>query len=168
MAQHQLTITPNPSVIEAALQLYDEIVNQSTERFKSYSIPLSESKEFLEKLRIIRDSRKTAFPGIKFSDPNWDIILSSAIDFYNGKKTSIKAACLYSGVSATTTLRCLSELESAGILQRAPDPSDQRRFFIRLTDQTKQSLDAWLRNSVCTVGLINASKMGPNCMDIGS
>jgi len=164
MAPHQFIRAPNQSVIATALQLYNEIISQNNDRYESYSI----FQQFLEKLKIIRNDRKKSFPGVKFSDPYWDIIINSAIDFDRGKETSIKAACLSSGVSTTTALRCLRELERIGILQRSADPSDRRRFFIRLTDQSRHSLDAWIRNSLRTVGLIDTSEMGLNCMDIGS
>jgi len=164
MAGHQFIRAPNQSVIATALRLYNEIISQNNERYESYSI----FKQFLENLKIIRNDRKKSFPDIKFADPYWDIIINLAIDFDRGKETSIKAACLSSGVSTTTTLRCLGELERIGVIQRSADPSDRRRFFIRLTDQSRHSLDAWLRNSLRTVGMIDASETGLNCMDIGS
>jgi len=168
MTRHQLTRAPNKNILEIALQLYNEIITQSSVQFDSCAVIRSDKREFLKNFKIIRDNRRTAFPGIKFSDPYWDIILNAAIDSENGNETSIKAACLSSGVSATATLRCLEKLVSIGIIQRTADPFDRRRFFIRLTEQSKRSLDAWLSSSLFTVGLINTSEMGLNRVDIGS
>lgn len=168
MEQHQFIGTPNQSIIAIALRLYNEIITQSCDKYEHHHPLPSDRRKFLARLISIRDDRKIAFPNLKFCDPYWEIILNAAIDFESGKETSIKAACLSSGVSATTTLRCLGELESIGVLQRWADPSDRRRYFIRLTDQSKHSFDAWLGNSLRKVSQIEASEMGLDCMDIGS
>jgi len=157
----------NESIIATVLRLCDEKFAKK-DGCPGYNIARYGKKAFLEKLRSIGDDRKRVFPDIKFSDPYWNIIVCLAIDLEIGRETSIKAACLSSGVPKTTALRCLSYLEDLGILSRIVDPSDGRRVFVRLTDQSKHCLDAWLRNSLRTVGLIDTSEMGLNCMDIGS
>lgn len=164
MARRHYVKSLNESIIATALRLCNEILSQNDVQ-PGCNIAECGKREFLEMFRSIGDDRKSAFPDIKFSDPYWNIIVSLAIDREEGKETSIKAACLSSGVPTTTALRCLSELESAGVLRRLADPSDGRRVFVQLTDQSKHCLDAWLRNSLRTVGLIKLSELDFELID---
>lgn len=71
--------------------------------------------------------------GSLFCDPAWNIMLELYQAKVEGTSVSIKRACIAARVPATTALRRLTELETAGMVEKQADGSDKRRLLVELT-----------------------------------
>ena len=80
-----------------------------------------------------------------FVDPAWDLMLDLLIAEAQGRLVSTSAACLASGVAASTALRYIHLLERHGLLRRVPDRSDARRLLVQLTATGRGDMIAYLR-----------------------
>lgn len=80
-----------------------------------------------------RKMRKAFLPADWFAEGSWNILL----DLYEGeqidRKTSITSACIAADVPTTTGIRNIGQLMEAGLVQKIPDPKDNRRTFLRLS-----------------------------------
>ena len=61
------------------------------------------------------------------------------------QRISISSLCLGAAVPATTALRWITTLEQEKLVERRPDPTDGRRFFIQLTREGRDSMDSYFR-----------------------
>lgn len=81
-----------------------------------------------------------------FGDPAWSMML----ELYGAELLSlpmpVSSLCIAAETPATTALRRLAELESAGLVERRPDPKDRRRVFIALTDEGRERLELCLES----------------------
>ena len=79
--------------------------------------------------------------------PSWSILLDLTASVSKPAAISISSACYASGAPATTGLRHLEALVSAGLVLRDRDPFDKRRTFVRLTTLGErlmtEHLDSW-------------------------
>lgn len=80
-----------------------------------------------------------------FVDPAWDLLLDLLVSESEGRPVSTTAACLASGVAASTALRYIHLLEDRGFVVRTPDPIDARRLFVQLSPLGRQEMIAYLR-----------------------
>jgi len=62
-----------------------------------------------------------------------------------GRSVSTTAACMASGVAASTALRYINLLEECDLVMRVPDPSDARRVFVKLSPVGRREMIAYLR-----------------------
>jgi hypothetical protein len=69
-----------------------------------------------------------------FADPAWFILLDLFVRQHSGLQTSVSSACHASFSPVTTALRHIAILTERKIIEREYDPVDQRRVFLRLTD----------------------------------
>lgn len=69
------------------------------------------------------------------ADPVWTMLLDLLVSEAADRKVSVTSLTIASGVPATTALRWIASMEDAGLIERSPDPSDQRRTFLSLTDR---------------------------------
>lgn len=79
-------------------------------------------------------ARTSFFPGGLFADPAWDMLLDLMHARLNGKRISVSSLCIAARVPATTALRRIGDLVSAGLATRIRDENDGRRVFIELTE----------------------------------
>jgi len=63
----------------------------------------------------------------------WEIIYFVAEGNFRNAKVSVSDIYLSLGVSKSTAIRCVTQLEDLGILEKARDPNDRRRAVITLT-----------------------------------
>lgn len=80
-----------------------------------------------------------------FSNPGWDIVADLASAGLAGRRVSVSSACLAAGVPQSTALRYVGVLETDGFISRIPDPTDGRRFFLRLTERGWSQLQGYIR-----------------------
>lgn len=97
----------------------------------------------LRKYLRMRRSRDQLLPGGWFADPAWDILLDLYLADLDNRKIYVSSACIAAAVPSTTGLRWIAKLESSGLIVRYPDQSDQRRFWLALTDQTRYAIGQW-------------------------
>ncbi|MBB4618265.1 MarR family transcriptional regulator [Sphingomonas abaci] len=91
-----------------------------------------------------RDRHFQRYPDL-FADPAWDLLLDLLIAESEGRTVSTTAACLASGVAASTALRYVHLLESQGLVKRVPDRRDARRVLVQLSSTGRREMIAYLR-----------------------
>lgn len=93
--------------------------------------------ELANKIYRFRRRRAAVLGGLSnlFGEPAWDMLL----DLYTARialqRVSVTSLCIAADVPPTTALRWIALLESEGLIERYPDPSDRRRTYIRLNDK---------------------------------
>jgi PAS domain S-box-containing protein len=68
-----------------------------------------------------------------FSEPAADILIDLFVSEHMQREVHVSSACLASHVPPSTALRHLGLLEEKGLVARAADPYDKRRFILELT-----------------------------------
>ncbi len=83
-----------------------------------------------------------------FEEAAWDILLDLFVSEREGREVSVSSACIAANVPPTTALRWLGLLEDRGAILREPDPSDRRRINLRLSDETRAAMYAYITDVV--------------------
>ena len=78
-----------------------------------------------------------------FGEPAWDILLDLFIAHAEGKSVSVSSACIGSAAPATTGLRWLGVLADEGLIERRPDPEDNRRVMVHLTPTGRAAMERY-------------------------
>jgi hypothetical protein len=78
-----------------------------------------------------------------FGEPAWDILLDLYIAHVEGKPVSVSSACIGSAAPPTTGLRWLGVLAEHDLILREPDPADQRRVMVRLTQRGVEAMERY-------------------------
>jgi DNA-binding MarR family transcriptional regulator len=102
-------------------------------------------EEVLKLLIEIRRIRFRHFAASAFTDPGWDILLDLMSARLAKRPVPVSSACAAAGVPATTALRWVDQLASAGLVRRLPDPSDRRRVLLELTEDGCRRMEVYLR-----------------------
>ncbi len=102
--------------------------------------PLSIARRLCAERRM----RDRMFGPLMLEGGTWDILLDVYIHAEQSMPVSISSACLGVGVSSTTALRRITEMEAADLLKRTPDPQDRRRSFLSLSDHAMASMRRYL------------------------
>lgn len=95
-----------------------------------------------------RRRRVTFFPDVELADPAWDMLLDLYCARLGGKTVTISSLCFASGVPATTALRWIKLLTTAGYVEREPDRCDRRRSQVTLTGDAAERMDRWIDGTV--------------------
>lgn len=114
------------STLEPA-PLIDLIVDGQSDHSESRLLRAAQSE--LERRRL----RKRFLPADWFSEGPWNILVDLFENECHGREVSITSACIAAELPATTALRHIGQLIEAGLVQRLPDPKDNRRSFLRLS-----------------------------------
>jgi hypothetical protein len=93
-----------------------------------------------------RATRFRFFKASLFSDPAWDILLELFAAEQQGRRVSISAAGLTAEIPLTTALRWINALEREDLVERAGDPTDARRTFLRLTGKGRRSMTLYFQS----------------------
>ena len=75
---------------------------------------------FARQLYRERRLRERHFDEPLFADPAWDILLDLYASRGEGRKVSVRSACIAAAVPPTTALRCLKHMEELGLIVREP------------------------------------------------
>lgn len=102
------------------------------------SAPASQNLREIIKLRRLRDR---FFQPDLFADPAWDILLDLKAAAQEGQQVSVSSLCIAAAVPPTTALRWITAMTENKMLVRRQDPSDARRVFIELSQETSARLD---------------------------
>ncbi len=89
----------------------------------------------------LRAKRRKLFDSRLFGEPAWDILLELYYSDLRRRAETVSGLCIASGAPSTTALRWLQALENEGLLRREADPTDRRRFFVRLTAKARDALN---------------------------
>ena len=79
-----------------------------------------------------------------FADPAWFIMLDLFVRQHSGLQTTVSSACHASFSPVTTALRYLAILTERNMIERAYDPVDQRRVFVKLTQEASAQIQRTL------------------------
>jgi DNA-binding MarR family transcriptional regulator len=93
-----------------------------------------------------RAARAQFFKASLFSDPAWDILLELFAAEEEGRRVSISAAGLTAEIPLTTALRWITALEREELVERAGDPTDARRTFLKLTDKGLRAMTLYFQS----------------------
>jgi hypothetical protein len=86
--------------------------------------------QFAAGVRAVRVRRNEVLGMAVFRDPAWDMLLDLMVAADEERPVSVSGLCHASGVPTTTALRHVDRLEEFGLLARAPDANDKRRFWV--------------------------------------
>lgn len=98
-------------------------------------------------LDIIKQLRRlrSHYEHHKLDDVAWDLLFELLRAERLRQRLSVSGLAIsIDGVSATTSLRRMNELEARGYIARVPDASDARRDFISLTPKSQELLADYL------------------------
>jgi DNA-binding MarR family transcriptional regulator len=79
-----------------------------------------------------------------FSDPAWDIMLTLFLAQLRQRRMAASDLSSATAVPLTTTHRWIDTLEQKGWLRRSPDPLDQRRVFVQLSERGSAAMGVWI------------------------
>ena len=99
-----------------------------------------------------RKQRDRYFDPMLFSNPAWDILLSLYIADGEGRPIGVIETCTAVPVPQGVALRWLGYLKQEEMVVETPDPARPRQTIIRLTDQTRMAVSAYL-GSLVSIGL---------------
>ena len=100
--------------------------------------------ERARQIRYSRDLRAESFDQNIFGEPAWDILLALYTIDGDRRRLSTRELCELAGVALTTGLRWLDSLEEQGMVDRAPNPFDQRMVYVELADGGRAAMDHYL------------------------
>ncbi len=107
---------------------------------------VSDLAQRIKRLIRAQNSRSLFFDTALFSDPCWEMLLDLMSNHLLGRQISVSSLCIASGVPQTTALRRIDDLARANLVERVADPSDRRRVYIRLKEDTVKKLDRYLQS----------------------
>ena len=134
----------------AALRIVEQI--DGTPVARTPDQPVSE-REIRAIIRM-RRNRDRFFDGDIFADPAWDILLKLYEAALGQRRISISNVCHGAAVPATTALRWIGQLEDKGLIARRADPTDGRRYFLMLSPQGLEAMNAYFRMVPVSASLI--------------
>ncbi len=79
-----------------------------------------------------------------FVEPYWDMLLDLYVARVKGTRIMVSSLCAAANVPPTTALRHISDLVENGEINRRPDPADQRRAFLDLSDNAFARINEWI------------------------
>lgn len=96
------------------------------------------------KLRRLRRAQYAIGDERLAENASLDMLLDLLSAEFSGDPVTVTSLCAASGVSQTTALRRIDELEGAGLLQRTPDPEDRRRIYVVLSESGRKRVLSYL------------------------
>lgn len=99
--------------------------------------------------RLVKEERERArirdqlFRPLALGHTGWGLVLALAEAHASGNDLTIKSAAYAAGLPLSSALRKINELCAGKYITRRQDPTDSRRSFISLTDQTRAALQQY-------------------------
>lgn len=72
------------------------------------------------------------------------MLLDLYIARLKGTRVSVTSLCAAANIPPTTALRHIADLVTNGEIDRTPDPADQRRAFLDLSDHAFARINDWI------------------------
>ena len=94
-----------------------------------------------------RERRKELLPSQIFGEPGWEMLLLLYVE-QHGTRLNLARLSKQLELPGTSTLRWLNYLEESGLVERDPNPIDQRSAFLRLTVKAMKALDIYFSEVV--------------------
>lgn len=99
----------------------------------------------LNNLRNLQRVRSENLPPGLAVEASWEILLDLYVSELRNLCTSLTAVGGSAGVSLTSALRRIHELEEKGMILRIPDEKDRRRAAAQLTEKGREAVRAFIR-----------------------
>ena len=103
------------------------------------SLPLELEDKLREEISE-RDRRAEIFGEKMLRHPVWEMLLHLGCTEFDARPISVSSLCNFIHCPQSTVLRYMRDLEEEGVLRLQQDPTDRRRTFVFLTEETKQLL----------------------------
>ncbi|MGK6319260.1 winged helix DNA-binding protein [Sphingomonas sp. DT-204] len=116
-------------------------------------------RPLLNLARQVMDARAKCaryFPKGVFRDSAWDMMLELFIAGEERRIVCVKQLMAVSGESATGAMRRIDRLEEVRLIRRRPDPEDNRRVLVELTDTGREAMTKLLTH------IFGANSQEPN------
>jgi DNA-binding MarR family transcriptional regulator len=97
----------------------------------------------VRRLIRLRRARDQFFDPELFADPGWDMLLDLYAARLEHNRVAVSSLCIAAAVPATTALRWIKALTTAGLFERRADPHDGRRIFVALSDSATAAMHAY-------------------------
>jgi DNA-binding MarR family transcriptional regulator/DNA-binding response OmpR family regulator len=98
----------------------------------------------MEEERARARVREKYFGAFRLGHAGWMLLLVLAEVQGAGNELTVKSAAYAAGVPLSSALRKIGELCEDGLLLRRPDPTDNRRSFVMLTERAKTLLREYM------------------------
>jgi hypothetical protein len=125
---------------------------------RAVAMQSADMTEFAGKVLAGRRQRDRYFDPVLFSNPAWDILLNLFVADADGRPVTVLESCLASTVPQGVALRWLGYLKQEEMVIETPDPGRPRQTIIRLSDQARMAIAAYL-GSLISLGLGPESAM---------
>jgi hypothetical protein len=107
-------------------------------------LPAAELLLAARRMAAARRVRDEVFGVGQFLDPGWNILIELFIAGEEGRNVTIKSACVAACVPQSTALRHIAHLIDVRLALRAQHPSDARSAYLKLTDNGRTRMVAFL------------------------
>jgi DNA-binding MarR family transcriptional regulator len=101
------------------------------------------TEQVVRDIIYMRSERRRFLPAHLFADPAWDMLLDLYLSDIVSQRISVSSLCTASNVPATTALRWITSLQAEGLVERAGDPCDHRRYFMSLSKKGMAAMDGY-------------------------
>ena len=95
-------------------------------------------------IRFSRDLRQKTFDRNIFGEPAWDVLLALYTIDGDQRRLNIRELAKLTSLALTTVLRWLDYLEEHGLIDRRPNPFDQRMVYVELSNKGRDAMDRYL------------------------
>ena len=95
-----------------------------------------------DRVRHMRMRRNDLFGAPLFKDPAWDMLLELYVAEQNRRDISVSSLSYASGVSLSTAVRQIAELEKHKLVHRDRDEQDHRRAVVRPTSKALAAVES--------------------------
>lgn len=143
-ANLQLKLADVRSEINRCLNLLDDIEGREPETHGIKQQQIRTFKNVAENILKLRRKRDSVIGEDLFNEPIWDMLLSLYVDELAGRQVGVSSLAIASAVPATTALRHIDIMYARGLIVRRPDPQDNRRSLLSLTDDTVVKIEKML------------------------
>lgn len=107
-------------------------------------LPPAELLAAARRFAVARQVRDDMFGLGMFLNPGWNILLELFIAGEEGRNVTIKSACVAACVPQSTALRHIAHLNDVRLAVRAQHPSDARSAYLKLSEQGRTKMVAFL------------------------
>lgn len=147
--------------MSGSVQHSKEVGAKSASRAEAKLVDVnSMSVVVLNNLRNLQRVRSENLPAGLSVEASWEILLDLYVSELRSTCTSLTAVGGSAGVSLTSALRRIHELEEKGMLVRMPDEKDRRRAAAHLTDKGRAAVQSFIRSYVSSCREANPEPAG--------
>jgi DNA-binding MarR family transcriptional regulator len=145
------------------LSFLDALERAKGDKSRAAETPLPKQRELLHEharqIRFSRDLRQKSFDRNIFGEPAWDILLALYVIDGDQRRLNNGELAKLTGLAMAIALRWLDYLEEQGLIDRNPNPFDQRTAYVELSNNGRDAMDRYLMQ------MRGADMFGPGAPD---